>query len=252
VIIEINSTIIKLALLSKNAQIAVCRRNLITGIQIEVATSKSTSKEEKTMSDQTGKNRMMKSARVIMSVVLLQLVFIGDGNAFESIDSLPGKCDFSIQLRENQEVRENFLSALNKAVNEYAVSDDDVDLMYKNVVGVRGSDGGIVGVDSFSYDCIICHDGASAPLHRVRFLNLSEQKSMTIENVIGSHPIGMIYEDHVNFHRGLKGLRDLPGSMKLIGGRVGCLTCHNPMNPERYHLAVSNEGSNLCLTCHTN
>jgi predicted CXXCH cytochrome family protein len=39
--------------------------------------------------------------------------------------------------------------------------------------------------------------------------------------------------------------------MIFVNGRVGCLTCHNPLNPEKSHLVMSDYRSALCLTCHT-
>ncbi|WP_243688226.1 cytochrome c3 family protein [Geotalea toluenoxydans] len=38
--------------------------------------------------------------------------------------------------------------------------------------------------------------------------------------------------------------------MVLVDGRVGCLTCHDPLNRKAPHLVASNDRSNLCLTCH--
>ena len=33
-------------------------------------------------------------------------------------------------------------------------------------------------------------------------------------------------------------------------GQVTCVSCHNLRNPDRYHLAVDNAKSGLCLSCH--
>jgi predicted CXXCH cytochrome family protein len=38
--------------------------------------------------------------------------------------------------------------------------------------------------------------------------------------------------------------------MVFVNGKVGCLTCHNPLNPEKGHLVMSDQKSALCLTCH--
>lgn len=38
--------------------------------------------------------------------------------------------------------------------------------------------------------------------------------------------------------------------IKLVNGRVTCISCHNLINQDQNHLVVDNRGSKLCLICH--
>jgi predicted CXXCH cytochrome family protein len=61
----------------------------------------------------------------------------------------------------------------------------------------------------------------------------------------------MDYQSYVAFGRGkFKHISTFNSKMKFVNGKVGCLTCHDPLNPERGHLVMSDVRSALCLTCH--
>lgn len=40
------------------------------------------------------------------------------------------------------------------------------------------------------------------------------------------------------------------GGVRLDQGKITCVSCHDLKNGARHHLALSNAGSGLCLTCH--
>jgi hypothetical protein len=106
-----------------------------------------------------------------------------------------------------------------------------------------------VTIDSFSLDCILCHDGMNAKYHDIRVRN--ERKSgISMNTVMGGHPIGMSYGASAYENGKLRHLKSLNPSMVLVDGRVGCLSCHNLLNPEKNHLSSTNEQSELCLQCH--
>jgi predicted CXXCH cytochrome family protein len=60
----------------------------------------------------------------------------------------------------------------------------------------------------------------------------------------------MDYASYAAFGRGYRPASMLDPKMVLVNGKVGCLTCHNPLNPERNHLVMSDHRSALCLSCH--
>lgn len=106
------------------------------------------------------------------------------------------------------------------------------------------------GIDALSFSCISCHDGTNAPGGEVRVKNNPTQREITLRGVKGSHPIGMDYESYAINDRKLRGAGALNKEMIFVNGKVGCLTCHNPLNPKKKHLVMENEYSALCLTCH--
>ncbi len=105
------------------------------------------------------------------------------------------------------------------------------------------------GMDSESRRCLGCHDGVTAGEH----LNSSGfGAAVSFGEQMRSHPVGIPYE-----RRGRRGgdaaLRSevqLPDSVRLPGGSVSCVSCHNLYATGRHKLSVPIEGSKLCFTCH--
>jgi nitrate reductase cytochrome c-type subunit len=120
---------------------------------------------------------------------------------------------------------------------------------YNYSVSFTMSSGEKVTIDSFSLDCILCHDGMNAKYHDIRYRN-DHNDRISLESVLGSHPIGMSYGAMAYANAKLRHLSSISGTMVLVDGRVGCLSCHNLLNPEKFHLSSTNDKSELCLQCH--
>ena len=156
-----------------------------------------------------------------------------------------GSCTYSTQLALPEQ--RGVYTAQIKRIKDSAVSpygefsSESVTFMYQ---GER------IDLDTVSFDCITCHDGISAPLHDIRFKN-DTVRTDGMKMVIGPHPIGMHYGSAAYAKPGtLRDQSSLNEDMVLVDGRVGCLSCHNPLNPEKKHLIVGLDQSKLCLTCH--
>ena len=105
-------------------------------------------------------------------------------------------------------------------------------------------------LDPFSRNCLTCHDGGHARDIAVDYRNTPGTKIVSFDGT-KQHPIGMDYSAYVD--RDLKNYKPVSAfnsKMIFVKGRVGCLTCHNPLNPEKSHLVMSDYRSTLCLTCH--
>ncbi len=107
-------------------------------------------------------------------------------------------------------------------------------------------------IDNISRTCLSCHDGslglnadvaAGAWEHGVALSKFDPQ---------GSHPIGVNYKTARRKRGGLHPIGTLNPLIKLIGGKVGCCSCHDPYShsQEPKMLVMSNSGSRLCLACH--
>jgi hypothetical protein len=106
-------------------------------------------------------------------------------------------------------------------------------------------------VDAFSQDCLSCHDGMAASHIEANYTNSPGTARQHKYNGSKDHPIGMDYQMYVAFGEGkFKSVSLVNSKMKFIDGKVGCLTCHNPLNPEKGHMVMSDFGSALCRTCH--
>ncbi len=107
--------------------------------------------------------------------------------------------------------------------------------------------------------CNICHDCSQGMSCMIGTAHLGSSEN--IERLINTCPachdgIGGPYispDGHMinKDYRTKSGLREITHSkVILVGGKVTCISCHNPYKNEAKRLVKSNEGSRLCLTCH--
>jgi predicted CXXCH cytochrome family protein len=112
------------------------------------------------------------------------------------------------------------------------------------------------GIDTFSVYCLGCHDGAAALSVTMVLKNNPPNGSRLLggnRRMIGmDHPIGMDYNRYAAASKDYKPLFGFSNKMVFVNGKVGCLTCHDPLNLEKGHLVISDRNSALCLSCHNN
>ncbi len=111
-------------------------------------------------------------------------------------------------------------------------------------------------LDSGSKQCIGCHSDA-----------VGGTGASLVHKGGLSHPVGVDYTGLSSKRPGLKPQEALDPAIKLVDGRIGCVTCHVPYSSETDHrrlaekrrnspsapdpmLSVDNSGSRLCLACH--
>lgn len=127
-----------------------------------------------------------------------------------------------------------------------------LDMHWRAVTKAHGgnerSSAGVSAVDDMSRSCLKCHDGvtASDAGHETsRGGGYSGDRSR-------NHPVGVRYPPSGT--RGvevpLRPASLLPKSIRLPGGKVSCVSCHDVYNRDRHRLSVPIEGSKLCMTCH--
>lgn len=80
-------------------------------------------------------------------------------------------------------------------------------------------------------DCLSCHDGSTAR-------NVAQGMKSA------GHKVDVFYVQK----RGYK--KRLDRRVVLVDGKVTCISCHNPYKSERRRLVMSNERSELCMSCH--
>lgn len=99
-------------------------------------------------------------------------------------------------------------------------------------------------LDPMSLDCIGCHDGSLGPA-------VSYKLGQGVWNHdSGVHPIGVAYRESRMRRGGLIPVSMLDKRLRLFGGKIGCGTCHDIYSKLPNMLAMSNAGSDLCLSCH--
>lgn len=175
-------------------------------------------------------------------------------------------CAFSQQLQSSVSARREYLVKLDQALGgTYTAGATTVEKMYDNIVpaayseedsisesffsfsGLTSTDS-LVSVDAFSRDCLCCHDGVAASIIEVILRDRPNDGRSWVTSSKSNHPIGMTYESYVAANRGYKPVDGT--KMVFVSGKVGCLSCHDPLNPKKGHLVMSDVGSALCKTCH--
>jgi predicted CXXCH cytochrome family protein len=102
------------------------------------------------------------------------------------------------------------------------------------------------GLDSESLNCMACHDGATA----------SDAASHRVSSGMGEagseHPVGVLLKATERTRGGdFKIAARVDHRIRLFDGAIGCGSCHSVYSKERGQLVMSNQGSRLCLSCHT-
>jgi predicted CXXCH cytochrome family protein len=177
-----------------------------------------------------------------------------------------GPCEFSLQLQSSVEVRRGYLVQLAEVLGRTPGLTSDVEEMYQNIEPASfQEDSGLVSLfgtkeeinpfsrtDAISTSCLSCHDAASEVPVSLNVRNNPTGGKWHRQSGGSDHPIGMDYQSYVSanprkYRPVFTGQSD---KMVFVDGKVGCLTCHDPLNPERRHLAKDDHNSALCLTCH--
>lgn len=204
---------------------------------------------------------------LLFGAVSLSYAFAPVGNPLNASQE---PCAFSVQLKKSVEVRRQYLVNLDQITGASRLAVSDVENMYANITPasyVAGSDefsqpdvisnfgakkvASAVGMDSFSADCLACHDGVAASAVGVTLKNDPNKRGGTLSSFESDHPIGMDYNSYVAARRGgYKPIMAGTTKMLFVNGRVGCLSCHDPLNDEKGHLVMSDRNSALCTTCH--
>ena len=168
--------------------------------------------------------------------------------------SEPGKCLYTTQLAADPALEAAFTTKI-RAIKGGAIEESD-ELIYDTDIDAGGASSRSFSeppksLDSLSNDCLSCHDGVMAQNFNVRIKNNPGGRVMSLEDIIGGHPVGMEYDKYVSV--GGKDYRsDVTFSREMVfaEGKVGCLTCHNPLNKDKGHLVMNNSRSELCFACH--
>jgi len=202
--------------------------------------------------------------KMLQKAVLAAILSLGMSTAGPIVDTAYAAngepCTFSEQLQSspmreqfiaNVSLDTGFLLAHNTITDDQVQSDASDDLFSPvESFGEKSSSFNQGNtIDSYSKDCLSCHDGSLASDKVVHYKNTPGNKHRY--GGTNQHPIGMDYEAYVAADpTRYKPINAFNSKMIFVNGRVGCLTCHYPLNPEKNHLVMSDFRSALCLTCH--
>lgn len=199
------------------------------------------------------------------AAIALLAVFspVREATAFQQIGASQGTgetCAFSIEMKKPS-FRMRYMEKIAKYQDGAAAAPRlaTIEEMYGNVQEVSlfadenparaaESFNNGIGVDPLSLDCLGCHDGSGASNVTINLRNDPYKRFRTAQNA-KDHPIGMEYGSYVATGNDYKPIFGR-SNMVLVNGKVGCLTCHDPLNNDKGHLVMSDRNSALCLSCH--
>jgi len=186
---------------------------------------------------------------------------VHDATAFQALGASQGTgetCAFSTQMQKPA-FRMRYMQKVANYKDGVTVPRlATVEEMYSNVqeVSLFSEESGAevltnaVGVDALSLDCLGCHDGSGASDITINLKNDPYKRLRAGQSKPAKdHPIGMDYGSYVARGDDYKPIFGR-SNMVLVNGKVGCLTCHDPLNSEKGHLVMSDRNSGLCLSCH--
>lgn len=169
-----------------------------------------------------------------------------------------GNCLFTAQLASDPALKSAFSKKISAIKDGFIEERDDDALIYATDIEAGGGAPSTSfpepskSTDSLSNDCLSCHDGVMAKNFNVRIKNNPNGRVMGLEDIIGGHPVGMEYENYAAVNgKEYRGEVRFSNDMVFAEGKVGCLTCHNPLNSSKGHLVMKNDRSELCFSCHS-
>lgn len=101
-------------------------------------------------------------------------------------------------------------------------------------------------LDPGSAECVSCHEDS---------ITVKEPFEVCHQGGC-DHPAGVSYESLTLKNRGLVPADRLDPAIRLVDGRMGCLSCHTPYAAGSHEkstggmLSIDNKGSALCVACH--
>lgn len=192
---------------------------------------------------QGGLNGLVRSV-VIGGIALLGTVDTGLAAGNDD----PVECDFTASLSQpDRRARyQSQRSALQEAALSHAVRLE----LYGSVETASSADGQETPIDWVSRDCLICHNGNGGKRIDTAHKGGPGGHTGEMAKISARHPIGTDYAKASSSRDTMRKMGELPSSMVLVDGRISCITCHDPLNRERFHLAEKVSESTLCFTCH--
>lgn len=101
-----------------------------------------------------------------------------------------------------------------------------------------------IGPDTETKSCLTCHDGVASSDAAAFGAGHRDEPS--------DHPIGVRMSGNTgSVGSDFRMASQISPRIRLFDGTVGCGSCHSPYSSERAQLVLNNQGSSLCLSCHT-
>lgn len=164
---------------------------------------------------------------------------------------LPGTipaCEYFTDVLHNTATRKSFLAHFNFAkslpVVPYGKLKQQNDHLFVPYV-VQGKK---FSIDKQTHNCLSCHDDMISAGEDSDGRNVIEKN---YHATTGKHAIGLNYFDFViNTPKIYLYPDPARHNIVFVGGKLGCLSCHNPFSTLPFHLNALESDGSLCNECH--
>jgi hypothetical protein len=103
-------------------------------------------------------------------------------------------------------------------------------------------------LDRMTIGCLECH-GSTLLAEKDKYGNVVLERGF--HGLLGKHAIGLDYHEMVLTRPGeFKKPDPKRNNIIFVGGKLGCVSCHNPFSPLRFHLNVLEKDQAICKECH--
>ena len=192
----------------------------------------------------------MRVGVLLQICAMVVMTFVPAAWGAEQGNGIQSRCTFSTYL-EDADNRARYEAMISRGRYRHTISNSHENASIHFVIAKSGY--GVEqakNLDSFSAACLGCHDGKSASKVRPAIVNSPGRKKDTSAMSLAKHSIGMDYEKYSAASTTLKSLDEMGQHLNLTEGRVSCITCHDPLNPEKNHIRATKTGVDLCSACH--
>lgn len=190
---------------------------------------------------------MWMATLVAIKVTVLAVPLVIAGTTLVVAEQLSGMmCDYSVYLEEPVP-RARFIAMQNEMyqLSQARASDNArYSALSSDLAGALEGQ-----VDEVSRGCLGCHVEMGMMLKNGSAYHKGLHNEGMLKMAV-SHSIGIDYERKTLFRNDLKSAAEFSPNMMLVNGKLGCVTCHDPLNSEGNHLATGKNRSGICFACH--
>lgn len=156
-------------------------------------------------------------------------------------------CDYLNEVRSNPSTQRSFMAHFNFAKNLPLMLYGDLKRQNDHLFAPYTIRGKTFTLDKQTIGCLGCHNEMLA----IEVKNGVEVLDKNFHSTLGKHAIGLNYHDLVMQYPLVFAKPDLKqNNIIFIGGKLGCLSCHNPFSTLQYHLNAPLTNDGLCKGCH--
>lgn len=181
-------------------------------------------------------------------IVLMLALFLLSGANRVSAEEVKKECSYFKDVRQNMTARKNFMAHFNYAMSMPLMLYGDYIRQNAHLYKPYAAQGKTFTLDRMTIACLECHGKTLIVDNDQRGEEVLERG---FHGVLGKHAIGLNYHEMVLSRPGsFKKPDPKKNNIIFVGGKLGCVSCHNPFSSLPFHLNALEKDQALCKECH--